>query len=105
MERSVDGAPITIELTFISSQTFPKGDGAFALASPKFDVPVKNARWDLYLPPDYDYSGFEGSMSKVAESAPIVQTFSVSGYLSQQSEKAAYAKAERKLELSNVQSN
>jgi len=105
MERSADDAPVAIELTFVSAQEFPKRNGAFALQSPKFDVPVKNARWDLYLPPDYDYSDFEGSMTKIAESAPIVQAFSVSGYLSQQSEKAAYAKADRKMEWSNVQSS
>ncbi len=106
MERNADDAPVAIELTFVSSEKFPKRSGAFALASPKFDVPVKNARWDLYLPPDYDYSDFEGgSMTKTAESAPIVQVFSVSGYLSQQNEKAAANKAERMLELNNVSSN
>jgi hypothetical protein len=60
----------------------------------------------LFLPPDYDYSDFEGgSMTKVAETAPIVQMFSAGGYLSQQSEKAAAARAERTLELSSVESN
>ena len=106
MERNADDAPVAIELTFVSTEKFPKRSGAFALASPKFDVPVKNARWDLYLPPDYDYSDFEsGSMTKTAESAPIVQMFSASGYWSQQNEKAAANKAERKMELSNVSSS
>ena len=106
MERNTDDTPVVIELTYVSSENFPRRRGSFALASPTFDVPVKNARWDLYLPPDYEYSDFEGgSMTKTAESAPIVQVFSVSGYLSQQSEKAAAAKAERKMELSNVQSS
>src|SRR6186997_2509900 len=106
MERNVDDAPVAIELTFVSREKFPKGSGAFALASPKFDVPVKNARWDLYLPPDYDYSRFEGgTMTKIAESAPIVQVFSASEYLSRQNEKAATAQAEMKSELSNMRSN
>src|SRR6185503_17181830 len=105
MERSTEDAPVAIELTFVSSEKFPRRSGAFALQSPKFDAPVKNTRWDLYLPPDYDYSEFEGSMTKVAESAPIVQAFSVSGYLSQQNEKATAAKAGRKQELSSVQSD
>ncbi len=25
---------------------------------PEFDVPLKNARWEVYLPPDYDYQDF-----------------------------------------------
>jgi len=105
LERSADDAPVNIELTFVSSQKFPKRDGKVALQSPQFDVPVKNARWDVYLPPDYDYADFEGSMTKIAESAPVVQAFSVSGYLSQQYEKVAASKAGRKSELSNVESN
>ena len=28
---------------------------------------MKNARWDLYLPPDYDYSRFEGSMTRTSD--------------------------------------
>jgi hypothetical protein len=106
IEHSADDATVNVELTFVSFEKFPQRSGAFALESPKFDVPVKNARWDLYLPPDYDYSKFEGgSMTKVAESAPIVQVFSASEYLSRETEKAALAKAEVKSELSNVRSN
>jgi hypothetical protein len=105
MERSIDDAPAAIELTFVSGEKFPRRSGTFALESPKFDVPVKNVRWDLFLPPDYEYTDFEGSMTKSAESAPIVQMFSASGYFSQQNEKAAATKAGVKQELSNVRSN
>ena len=47
MERNADDAPVAIERTFVSSEKFPKRSGGFALAPPKFDVPVKNARWGL----------------------------------------------------------
>ena len=33
----------------------------------KLDVPLKNARWELYLPPEYAYTKFEGSMTHEAE--------------------------------------
>ena len=44
------------------------------LVSPKLDVPLKNARWDLYLPLDYEYRDFEGSMTHSSEVAAAVAT-------------------------------
>ena len=41
------------------------------LASPALDVPVKNTRWELYLPPDYGYSRFGGTMTREAGAAPV----------------------------------
>jgi hypothetical protein len=29
-------------------------------------VPLKNARWEIYLPPDYDYQDFKGTMTREA---------------------------------------
>ena len=56
-----------------------------SLVSPKFDLPLKNARWDLYLPPDYDYSRFEGSMTRTSDATlPMEQVYSLSEYNVQQ---------------------
>jgi type II secretory pathway pseudopilin PulG len=78
-------AAVAVELTFIGAEPFPKYHGSLSLISPRFDVPLKNARWDLYLPPDYDYSRFEGSMSRVSDlAAPMVQVYSLSEYNEQQ---------------------
>jgi hypothetical protein len=76
-------APIAVELTFVGTEPFPKYKGKLNLASPKFDLPLKNGRWDLYLPPDYEYSRFEGSMSRTVTSdtvLPDVQVYSLSEY-------------------------
>jgi hypothetical protein len=35
-------------------------------------VPMKNARWELYLPPDYQYDQFTGTMTR--EAGVVVQT-------------------------------
>ena len=46
---------------------------------------MKNARWDLYLPPDYDYSRFEGSMNRTSDTTlPMEQVYSLSEYNVQQ---------------------
>ena len=78
-------APINVELTFISREQFPKHRGAVALASPRFDMPLKNARWDVYLPPDYEYTRFQGSMNRISDAlTPVEQVYSLSEYNVQQ---------------------
>src|SRR5207245_9610613 len=62
IERADDSA-ISVELIYVSAETFPRTRGTVALASPAFDVPVKNARWELYLPSDYGYGKFAGTMT------------------------------------------
>jgi hypothetical protein len=66
-------------------------------------VPVNNARWDLYLPPDYDYTAFKGSMAHQAETTPIVQAYSLAEYRVQEAEKMANRKAAYKSAVSNAQ--
>ncbi len=103
LERSgADGAPVSVELTYVGVEKFPRGKGRVSLASPKLDMPLKNARWELYLPPDYDYANFEGSMSHELEVAPVYKTFSLYDYSQQETEKKAVRKAEVQSFLSNA---
>jgi hypothetical protein len=107
LERNnASDAPVTVELTFIGLDKFPKTRGPVALASPKFDVPLKNARWDLYLPPDYEYSRFEGSMSRAADSAlPLVQVYSLAEYNVQQRAQEEQTKADVRNDLKVARDN
>jgi hypothetical protein len=96
LERdTASDAPVTVELTFIGQDKFPKRSGTVSLVSPKFDLPMKNARWDLYLPPDYDYSRFEGSMTRTSDTTlPMEQVYSLSEYNVQQQAQAQQSKME-----------
>jgi hypothetical protein len=96
------GAPVPIEVTYIGSEKFPKGRGEVNLISPRLGVPLNNVRWDLYLPPDYDYSQFAGSMTHEAQSAPIVQSYSLSEYRAQEAEKTETKQTAAKDFISNV---
>jgi hypothetical protein len=89
------GAPVTVELTYRGQETFPAGSGEVELISPRLNVPLNNARWDLYLPPDYDYEKFAGSMAHEAQSAPVAQSYSLIEYRAQEAQKkqAKYAEA------------
>ena len=106
LERSgADEAPVSVELTFVGSQKFPRGKGEVKLESPKLDVPLKNARWDVYLPPDYAYAKFDGSMTHEADAAPVVQVYSSRDYAKQEQEKRAAKTVEFNNSLSNARKN
>ena len=96
LERdTASDAPVTVELTFVGQDKFPKRSGTVSLVSPKFDLPMKNARWDLYLPPDYDYSRFEGSMTRTSDTTlPMEQVYSLSEYNVQQRAQEEQSKLE-----------
>jgi hypothetical protein len=104
LERdAASDAPVTVELTFIGQDKFPKRSGTVSLVSPKFDLPMKNARWDLYLPPDYDYSGFEGSMARTSDATlPLEQVYSLSEYNFQQQAQAEQTKIEARSGLESA---
>ncbi|HKS38506.1 MAG TPA: hypothetical protein VJW76_15035, partial [Verrucomicrobiae bacterium] len=86
LERAGDSA-IAVELIYVSAEKFPRTKGAVDLASPALDVPVKNARWELYLPPDYGYGSFAGTMTREPDAAPVVRTFSALEYREAEQEK------------------
>lgn len=108
LERSgADGAPIDVELTFVATNQFPRTKGSVSLASPKLDVPIKNARWKLYLPPKYKYADFGGSM--LQESGLLVPvsagSFSLSSYTQQEEAKqqALHGEAQQSLRKARSQ--
>ncbi|HLP75614.1 MAG TPA: hypothetical protein VK327_01740 [Candidatus Paceibacterota bacterium] len=71
-QSSADDGAIAVNLTYVGTNSFPKKHGEVGFISPKFDVPLKNARWELYLPPDYSYDDFKGTMSR--ETVPVAAT-------------------------------
>lgn len=68
----------SVELTYVSTNNFPRAHGRLDFVSPQFDVPLKNARWEVYLPPDYDYKDFEGTMTREIAAATEVASTSFS---------------------------
>jgi hypothetical protein len=69
---------MAVELTYVGTNAFPRGKGAVGFVSPKFDVPLKNARWEIYLPPDYAYQNFSGTMTRAIASKPETASSSFS---------------------------
>ncbi|MGA2659272.1 MAG: hypothetical protein ABSH34_17350, partial [Verrucomicrobiota bacterium] len=74
--------------------------------SPSFDIPLKNAHWDLFLPPDYEYSRFEGSMDPATEAgAPVIQVYSLSEYNVQQQAQEVRQQLEMRYGLKDAREN
>ncbi len=104
LERTAaSDTPVAVELTYVGEDKFPRRSGKVALASPKFDVPLKNARWDLFLPPDYDYGDFAGSMTRTVDvGAPVVQDFSRGLYSEAETQTVTERRKAMLAELSTV---
>jgi type II secretory pathway pseudopilin PulG len=106
LEASSADEAVKVEFTFIDAGKFPKSKGAVALTSPSFDVPMKNGHWELFLPPDYEYGDFKGSMTRVAEGGlQLAQVYSLSEYNVQQKALDEQKVAELKSELSEAKKN
>jgi hypothetical protein len=105
LERSTsDDTPLSVELTFIGPTPFPKAKGRVRMLSPRLNVPLKNMRWDLYLPPDYEYDDFEGSMQHETAAAPVVKVYSQSDYSQQEQQQKSVRRSKVQTSLSNVRS-
>jgi prepilin-type processing-associated H-X9-DG protein len=86
LERAgAEDAPVSIELTYVSKAHFPQR--RVGLETPSLDIPLKNARWDVYLPIDYKYGRFEGTMAHEEEDVPDIASFSYQDYQRTEGEK------------------
>ena len=104
LEQSVgDETAIPIEVVYVATNRFPMKRGAIELISPQLDAPLKSARWELFLPPDYQYSDFAGTMAHEVETAMIeASSFSFLDYSSRESENRAELAKELKSEISSA---
>lgn len=91
LEAALGGdEPALVEVIYVGREPFPRGRGRMTLASPKLDVPVKDAHWELFLPPDHRYDRFAGTMNYVsADLAPVAQDFTLATYRRQEVEQAS----------------
>jgi hypothetical protein len=78
-------AAVNLEVTYVAQGRFPRIRGRLPLEAPRFDLPLKDARWDFFLPPDYEYSDFGGSMTHaLTDLSPLAQDFTLAEYRRQE---------------------
>jgi hypothetical protein len=102
--QSSDDAAMAVELTYVGTNVFPKARGEIGFASPKFDVPLKNAHWEIYLPPDYNYEVLRGGtmMREVAAAQPWSSSFSLLDYSRMEQQNKVSAKTEVRRDVSEA---
>lgn len=64
LDQSENGEPFQLEFIYASRFNFPETKGDVELQSPRFNVPMQDTQWQLYLPEDYRYQDFKGSMTR-----------------------------------------
>ncbi|HEY9174004.1 MAG TPA: hypothetical protein VI136_17120, partial [Verrucomicrobiae bacterium] len=104
-EWGADDEAVTVDLTYVGTNAFPRRRGEVTFVSPKFDAPLKNARWELYLPPDYAYDDFAGTMAREVVAKPSRLSFGLSEYAQMERKSKAAYRAEAQKDVSKAQSN
>ncbi len=104
-EWGADDEAVTVDLTYVGTNQFPRLRGQVAFVSPKFDAPLKNAHWEFYLPPDYAYDEFAGTMAREIAAKPSLLSFGLSEYLAMEKKGKAAYKAEAQKDVTKAQSN
>jgi hypothetical protein len=86
LERaSADDSPILVEMTYVGTVRFPRRSGYLELIAPRLDLPLKDARWELFLPPDRAYAQAGGTMTyESADLIPLTQDFTMAEYQRQE---------------------
>jgi hypothetical protein len=104
-QSAADGGDLSVQLTYVGTNAFPQRRGEVALVSPGFDAPLKNARWEIYLPPDYDYKNFSGTMSReiAAGAEPGASNFSSLEYSQMEQANKSAMESEAQHEMSQAQ--
>ncbi|MSU58863.1 MAG: hypothetical protein EXS35_11980 [Pedosphaera sp.] len=97
-----DSSGLAVELTYVSTNQFPAHHGKVYLISPTLDVPMKNARWEVYLPADYRYDEFTGTMSRETGAAAEASSFSFLEYAQKESASRAEQKKGLQWEIGNA---
>jgi type II secretory pathway pseudopilin PulG len=98
-----DDSALAVELTYVGTNAFPKVRGEVRFVSPQFDVPLKNAHWEVYLPPDYNYLDLQhGTMTRELAPAaePMSSSFSILDYSRMEQANKASAKVEMTRDVS-----
>jgi len=103
-QSGTDNGAMAVELTYVGTNAFPRTRATVGFVSPTFDVPLKNARWEIYLPPDYDYQDFHGTMAREAAAPEASSTrFSILDYSLMEQANKEQAKAETLRDVNEAQ--
>jgi hypothetical protein len=105
-QSGADEGGLSVELIYVGTNLFPRVRGQVSFDSPTFDVPLKNAQWELFLPPAYSYRDFRGTMTpEILAAQASSLSFSLLDYSRMEKASLASAKAEVRRDVSSAEQN
>ncbi len=74
--------PVEVQLTYVTPATAASRWSRPRLEGPRFDLPLKNVTWRLFVPDDFVYRDFDGTLDPVREriDEPVFTRYDVSAY-------------------------
>jgi len=76
------GEEVTVTLVYITDGSSGPWTGSHQFAGPRFDLPLENIQWQVYVPEGYAYKQFKGTLlfDKAHSSGDSVYQYSVAAY-------------------------
>ncbi len=59
--------PVQVDLIYVRTQNISDWAGRRTFQGPRFDLPLKELRWAVYVPRTYEYNDFEGTLTVVED--------------------------------------
>ena len=74
--------PVAVEFTYVADAPSEWQSEFQAYGGPRFDLPLQNISWTLYLPKGYEYDEFEGTLTPVEETVKrhLYQDYDLAAY-------------------------
>lgn len=63
--------PVTVEFYYLSTAPAANRGGQFTLRCPKFDLPLENIRWHVYLAPQWSLTAWDGNFQLEEQGEPV----------------------------------
>ena len=82
-QASLGELPVHVDLMYVQAKPLGRWSGKRELAGPRFDLPLKDVRWVLFVPPQYDYDDLEGTLTPNEDllDDPVLQDYTVAAYI------------------------
>lgn len=62
-QASMGELPVKVVLIYVMDASINRWSGRLAMAGPRFDLPLKQINWSLFVPAGYEYDDFAGTLT------------------------------------------
>ncbi len=94
---------VQVDLVYVLPDRLSSWVGRRSFSGPRFDLPLKNIKWTLYLPEGFSYDGFKGALSHLDETnkQPMVFRYDLAQY-EQSVSKSSFTRNRKAMEYQKI---